>query len=173
MAWPRTAAPMSSCSTYEGSPMKRRNPRNGADITASSRKHRPFQSCFAKQKGSEGAYLPRSLWKTRSARCPTAFCANCSPFWCFSFPVESEERTQYAAPLCLHTPLVLKSWVGAEQLQLYLSFYLLFFFLFNKPKKAAKKCKELHSLQNQVRRCRGDLRFGSRTLQYCSGLTVF
>lgn len=49
----------------------------------------------------------------------------------------------HAAPLCLHTPLVIKSWAGAEQLQLYLSFYLLFCYLTSpRSRKKKKKCRE-------------------------------
>lgn len=51
------------------------------------------------------------------------------PLLMLFFPCWVTGEKPHAAPLCLHTPLVIKSWAGAEQLQLYLSFYLLFCYL--------------------------------------------
>lgn len=87
-------------------------------------------------------------------------------------PLFSQKREPARCPSLPAHPFGAKD-LGRCQAAATLFELLSFVLLFNKPKKLAKKkCKELHSLQKQVRRCRGDLRFDSQTWQYCPGLTI-
>ena len=162
MSWPRRAAPMSCCSTCERSPVKRKNPRNGADTTVRSRGHLLFQSFFMKQKGSEGGSCPDRFEIKGAPGVQWLFMpiAKSAPFAAF-IPLWSQKREPTCCPsLPAHSFLVKE--LGRCRAAATLFELLSSVLLFNKPKKQEKKCKELHSLQKQVRRCTADLRFGSK-----------
>lgn len=142
--------------------MKRRNPRNGADTTASSRKHLTFESSLLNWKGRkgpdhferQGTQGVKQFFMRDSKLAPSdTFLPLLShrrePTWCPSLPAHPSGDKELG-------------WCrAAATLFKLLSFVL----LFNKPKKQGKKkkkrCKELHNLRKQTRRYRRGLWFVS------------
>lgn len=151
--------------------MKRRNPRNGADPTASSTKHLTFESCLLNWRGRKGGSWPDHFERQGTQGVKQFFVTDSKSAPSDAFlPLLSHRREATCCPSLPAHPFGDKElgWCrAAATLFELLSFVL----LFNKPKKlqrdgaagVEKVCKELHSLQKHTRRYRRGLWFISQT----------